>query len=274
MNTFLRSSTLRRALALGLCGLLLTMAAPGHSATQIDVQTFSGSKSNQFTRSILPPFGTGVRVGTDNTGVFDLVAPSFSADLFDASLGTLQSVQIVYEGTRVSGNRVDRVSTLCRDSGANTACQNDTLNVSLTIDHGVFTSVGSVDEISTSRTATLRDGQSSTGFNGPVALFAQQTFTDAGNLAAYSGNGTFDLTAFFFPTLQGRYECDPSLATVITACKAEYRAFYGADFDISVIYTYDDGITPPPPPAVPLPAGLPMLIGALSLLAWARHRRS
>lgn len=273
MNSFLRMATFRKALALGLCGAFLSMAAPGHSATQQLLQTFAGSKDNQFTRTITPAGGTGVRVGTDDTGVFDLVAPQFSADLFDASLGTLQSVQLIYEGTFDGSNRVTEINSACNALGAFTSCESRSLKVDYTIDFGVFSSVGSVDEVSTKRSTTL-DNANTAFLGGSKDLLAQQTLTSVSDLAAYSGAGTFDLTAFFFPTMDGTYSCDPRNFSAINQCFSRYRAFYGADFDISVIYTYDDGITPQPPSAVPLPAGLPMLIGALSLLGWTRRRRS
>lgn len=238
-------------------------------------QIFTGSKTNQLTRKMLPPFKTGVMTSSDSFGLFDLVLPQYEAQKFDAALGTLESVQITYSGRFTSGfdNRVQVLDFRCRDSGfLDSSCESSGLSGEFSVDYGVFSEIGSVDEVSTNRSVSFSN-QNSAGL--PNAdLFAQTTLTGAADLAEYTGNDTFDLTAFFFPQLDASLRCDPNLGTLITACVAEYRGFYGANFQIALSYTYDDGQAPPAPSAIPLPAGAPLVLSAIAMLAWLRRRRS
>lgn len=64
---------------------------------------------------------------------------------------------------------------------------------------------------------------------------------------------------------------------VISRCTATTRAHYAFNYSASVTYDYSVQVAPPPPPtvaAVPLPAGLPLLLGALGLLGLARWRQA
>ena len=256
-----------------LCGAALVSlgAVTVNAATVTSVQTFTGEKTNQFTRTIAPAIGVGVASGTNALGVFDLVDPQFEADLFDSSLGTLQSVEITYSGRLRNANGVRTLQNLCSDTGFDSSCESRTLSVDYSIDYGVFSSVGSVDEVSENRTAKLRNSNFSF-VGGGADLFASTTMTGASDLAAYTGTGTLDLTAFFFPYLDGTYTCDPDGGTILLQCRAQYRAEYGAAFKIDLTYVYDDGSTPPTPTEVPLPASALLLLAGLGTFGFSRRR--
>ena len=263
--------TLRSLAVTAVASFALLAPLPAFAATLTTSQIFTGSKDNRVTRSLGVSLGTGVLTNTDNFGVFDLVLPQHQAQRFDTSLGDLLSVQIIYSGAFTSSfdNRFQVLSFTCRDTGLNPACENSSLSGSFSVDYGVFSQIGSVDEVSTNRTVDFNN-QNAAGL--PTGdLFAETTLTSTSDLAAYSGSGTYDLTAFFFADLDVTISCDPNLLTIIDRCDASYRGSYGAEYQIEVVYTYDDGQTPAPN-VVPIPAGAPLILTGLGLFGWLRRR--
>ena len=252
--------------------LMLTTGTAHAVPISLTLPFFEGEKNNQYTRTLsprIPLTGSIVNFGASQ-GVFDL-APSFQVQKFDPSLGTLLSVNIDYFG--IASGRIDRLSLSCGDTGLrDPSCREVSVSSNYSVTYGIFLNVGSTDEISFKRSATMSTSQTSTSFFGIQNFSARDEFTSLGDLQAFSGLDTFEITPFFLPEIDPNLTCRPSTLTVLTGCSARLRGFYGADYNVAVRYTYDDG-TVVPPNVIPLPAGLPLMLGALGVLGVLRRRR-
>lgn len=259
-------------LALISFALVLTTSMAHAVPVSLTLPFLEGEKNNQYTRTLSPSIpltGSIINFG-DSQGVFDL-APRFRVQKFDPTLGKLLAVNIDYFG--IASGRIEKLSLSCGDTGlSNPACRQASLSSDYSVTYGIFLNVGSTDEISFKRSATLGTSETSTSFFGIQNFSARDEFTSPGDLAAYTGLDSFEITPFFLPEIDPNLTCRPSAFTILTGCSARLRGFYGAEYKIAVRYTYDDG-TVVPPNVIPLPAGLPLMLGAIGMLGLVRRRR-
>lgn len=124
--------------------------------------------------------------------------------------------------------------------------------------------------------ATGRDGTALSGFQSGDEV--TRSFT-AGQSAPFIGVGNVPFNAFNAAAVQLVLDCIPAPGPV-TTCAEDATVFMTPDFEVELTYFFDEptiGPSPvlppflPPAAPIPLPAGLPLLGGALiGLIGWRR----
>lgn len=263
----------------------LAMGAAGQAAA-VPVsmtQTHFGSHVNEYSFDVLPPFDVGRLYGENSISVLDTDANDiFYADSFDASLGTLERVELTYRARHGLGDRIE-VDFRCADSGFNSDCESGFGGASLEILFGVIDPNGtfgatrfaqaSQEGNGNERGALSVDGRVFNGFDPRIErnMTRVQEYTSASDLAGFQNGGPVQLTPYFEPSIRVSASCDPNGIALITACVTESYTRYSANYSIELTYIYDDGTLPPPAP-VPLPAGGALLLAGLGGLAFMRRR--
>jgi hypothetical protein len=201
-------------------------AAIAISASSAGAATMSYDVTGSGSDSSRPVFG--------EPASFDVTA---SVDRFDESLGTLVGVEVFYD---LKATGVGQIF-IPESEGAGT--------VSATASGSVGTSVfGPTTKII--NLSCTNDGNSCFDFRFAVSDISETVDLDEVFWGFFIGAGTVD----FSGTVGGGATGDVVLLEV------------AGQLDVRVRYTYDAPDVPPPAAVIPLPAGLPLLLGALGAL--------
>jgi hypothetical protein len=205
-------------------GSLQSLLGTGYNSLNANATTTTNSTAvqTQQVSAAFTPFTTGA-------------SQTQSVAQFNPALGTLDSVQIILNGTLTSDVKVENL-----DAAPATVNAQVNGNLSLQGPGGTLLSVTpSITDNSTQLSAydgVLDYGGSSGHDFGEQSASAQQTITLTNNLSAWEGNGNVSLT-----------ETAQSSSTVSGSGNEQVHISSQGSGTVTVIYTY----TPAPPPAPP-----------------------
>ena len=215
--------------------LAFMLAAGAGQAAILEIEQTLPDPTDPF----FPFFGS-FDIDVGNTEIRDSLTLAF--DTFDATLGTLLSVDLVFEaGTGVVGS-------FLADGPDDSAWSVET---SISVNADLFDGPGLLDQ--------QTDGDSGvTDLDDPVgaSTLADGAVSAVGDLTRFQGPGTVDVTfatTFLFASENGTFD-----------------AFADQFGFATLIYTYDDSPVVPP---VPLPASGGFLLAGLLALGAARRLR-
>ncbi|PTX54049.1 putative secreted protein [Litoreibacter ponti] len=272
-------STFRRlcaVLPLALCTTALNAAT-----VTLEQTRFGGTGKTVSHTTDLDASGLQRNLSGSQEGISEDTSPAeMKFDYFDASLGTLTDVEIIFTLTNLGTNRVTREVQTCRKFGVGSCDTRMSAEVSVSygvlIDPYVTTLPGAPGyrnptELGVGASETLNSNENGDSFSPSMRSALVNISGPGSQLPNFEGTGTFGIQPIFVVRNDTFVSCSSSFGTNITECSGETRVTYNANYRVDVKYTYDE--FPPESAPVPLPAGLPMLLAGLGAFGLLRRRQ-
>ncbi len=258
---------------------LIFTAGIGQAAT-IGYSDSGGRGASYDTRATADVSGIDLTETGSNTRTFeDTSASALKFNYFDASLGTLTRVDIDYTLTSLGNNSLSHLRRSCK-TFTTAACSSHVVTASASVGYGITIdpyvtllpgAPGYQDptELGVGAAANISNPTTARGIFRPRTS-ASLSITD-GQVANFIGTGLFDIQPIFVIRNTTDVSCrSPVTGTDLTGCSGDTRVTFNANYRVNVTYTYDEIVAPPP--AVPLPAGLPLLLTGLLSLGYFSRR--